>query len=131
MCVRLYSELKGCGAGARAFQRVKAEEWLGDKAARDNSYHATFGSGGWGAGAQEVLGRVRITPSLQSSACLLKEVLVCSSSMCLSGKCGAAGLASLPLSGCDAHHYCIPGLLQTAADCVVIGRAPYRSSNIL
>ncbi|KAK9831964.1 hypothetical protein WJX81_003805 [Elliptochloris bilobata] len=47
------------GTGARAFQRVKAEEWLGHKAARDNSYQATFGSGGWGAGAQEVLGRVR------------------------------------------------------------------------
>ncbi len=46
-------------AGARAFQRVKAEEWLGHKAARDNSYQATFGGGGWGAGAQEVLGKAR------------------------------------------------------------------------
>lgn len=47
---------------------MKAEEWLGHKAARDNSYQATFGSGGWGAGAQEVLGRVRSTPWLQRSA---------------------------------------------------------------
>ena len=38
---------------------MKAEEWLGHKAARDNSYQATFGSGGWGAGAQETLGKAR------------------------------------------------------------------------
>jgi hypothetical protein len=52
-------EARRAAAGARAFQRVKAEEWLGHKAARDNSYQATFGGGGWGAGAQEVLGKAR------------------------------------------------------------------------
>lgn len=46
------------GTAAKAFQRVKAEEWLHKKAARDNSYKATFGSSGWGAKAQEVLGQV-------------------------------------------------------------------------
>ena len=44
--------------GPRAFQRVKAEEWLGKKGAWDNSYEATFGSDGWGAGAQAILGQV-------------------------------------------------------------------------
>ena len=46
------------GTAAKAFQRVKAEEWLDKKAARDNSYEATFGNAGWGAKAQEVLGQV-------------------------------------------------------------------------
>ena len=66
------------GAGARAFQRVKAEEWLGHKAARDNSYQATFGSGGWGAGAQEVLGRVRTaswSQGLRSASGLLSLLM--------------------------------------------------------
>ena len=44
--------------GPRAFQRVKAEEWLGKKGAWDNSYQATFGNDGWGAGAQAILGQV-------------------------------------------------------------------------
>ena len=44
----------------RAFQRVKAEEWLGKKGAWDNSYEATFGNSGWGAGAQAILGQVSI-----------------------------------------------------------------------
>ncbi len=42
----------------RAFQRVNAEEWLGKKGAWDNSYKATFGDSGWGAGAQAILGQV-------------------------------------------------------------------------
>jgi hypothetical protein len=42
----------------RAFQRVKAEEWLGRKGAWDNSYEAVFGNTGWGAGAQAILGKV-------------------------------------------------------------------------
>ena len=46
------------GTAAKAFKRVKAEEWMHQKAARDNSYQATFGSSGWGARAQEVLGQV-------------------------------------------------------------------------
>ena len=46
-----------CGAG-RAFQRVKAEEWIGKKGAINNSYQATFGEEGWGAKAQQVLGQV-------------------------------------------------------------------------
>lgn len=45
------------GTAAKAFQRVKAEEWLHQKAAKDNSYEATFGNAGWGAKAQEVLGQ--------------------------------------------------------------------------
>ena len=47
------------GTAARAFQRVKDEEWLGKKGAWDNSYEATFGGDGWGAKAQAVLGAVR------------------------------------------------------------------------
>lgn len=43
---------------ARSFQRVNADEWLNKKGAWDNSYEATFGNGGWGAGAQAVLGQV-------------------------------------------------------------------------
>ena len=46
------------GTAAKAFQRVKAEEWLNKKAAKDNSYGGTFGSSGWGAKAEEVLGKV-------------------------------------------------------------------------
>ena len=52
------SELQSKGSGKRAFQRVVAEEWLGQKAARNNSYHSTFGNDGWGAGAQAILGQV-------------------------------------------------------------------------
>ena len=47
------------GGGGRAFQRVKAEEWLGKKGAIDNRYEATFGDQGWGYKAQQVLGQVR------------------------------------------------------------------------
>lgn len=46
------------GSG-RAFQRVKSDEWMTAKAARDNSYTGTFGQTGWGARAQEILGQVR------------------------------------------------------------------------
>lgn len=46
-------------AAAAAFQRVKAEEWVGKKGAWDNSYRASFGESGWGAKAQAVLGQVR------------------------------------------------------------------------
>lgn len=49
---------KGSSVG-RAFQRVKAEEWLGKKGAIDNRYEATFGDQGWGYKAQQVLGQVR------------------------------------------------------------------------
>lgn len=37
---------------------MKAEEWLDKKGAWDNSYEATFGNAGWGAGAQAILGQV-------------------------------------------------------------------------
>ncbi|KAL6763959.1 hypothetical protein V8C86DRAFT_3022592 [Haematococcus lacustris] len=47
------------GTAARAFQRVKAEEWLGKKGSVDNSYEGTFGEAGWGYKAQQVLGAVR------------------------------------------------------------------------
>lgn len=62
------------GRGPRAFQRVKAEEWLDKKGAWDNSYGATFGSDGWGAGAQAILGQVstpvvNMTSSLTCAAC--------------------------------------------------------------
>lgn len=53
-CARVRAE-KGA---PRAFQRVKAEEWLDKKGAWDNSYEATFGNSGWGAGAQAILGQV-------------------------------------------------------------------------
>lgn len=46
-------------SGARAFRRVQAEDWVGKKGSWDNSYGATFGNQGWGAKAQEVLGKVR------------------------------------------------------------------------
>ena len=46
------------GGGQPAFQRVRAEEWLDKKGAWDNSYQATFGESGWGAGAQAILGQV-------------------------------------------------------------------------
>lgn len=49
----------GQGTGAKAFQRVKADEWLDKKGAWDNSYEATFGDSGWGAKAQQILGKVR------------------------------------------------------------------------
>jgi hypothetical protein len=50
---------KVSSSGGRAFQRVKAEEWLGKKGAIDNRYEATFGDQGWGYKAQQVLGQVR------------------------------------------------------------------------
>ena len=50
--------LQASGQKGVAFQRVKAEEWLGKKGSWDNSYQATFGSEGWGAGAQAKLGQV-------------------------------------------------------------------------
>ena len=43
----------------RSFRRVKSEEWLGKKGSMKNSYEATFGSGGWGHKAQQVLGATR------------------------------------------------------------------------
>lgn len=46
------------GTAAKAFQRVKADEWLDKKGAWDNSYVGTFGQNGWGWKAQEVLGKV-------------------------------------------------------------------------
>ena len=52
------------GTAAKAFQRVKADEWLNSKAARNNSYEATFGNQGWGAKAQEVLGQVQNPPQV-------------------------------------------------------------------
>lgn len=47
------------GGAARPFQRVKADEWLDKKGSWNNSYEATFGQGGWGFKAQQVLGQVR------------------------------------------------------------------------
>ena len=58
-------ESRGFG-GPRAFQRGKAEEWLGKKGAWDNSYQATFGNDGWGAGAQAILGQVS-TPAFHKT----------------------------------------------------------------
>ena len=46
------------GTAARAFQRVKADEWLDKRGSWDNSYEGTFGRNGWGWKAQEVLGKV-------------------------------------------------------------------------
>lgn len=47
------------GTAAKAFQRVKADEWLGKKGSWDNSYEGTFGQDGWGYKAQQILGQVR------------------------------------------------------------------------
>lgn len=47
------------GTAAKAFRRVVAEEWLGQKGSWDNSYEATFGQAGWGAKANQVLSKVR------------------------------------------------------------------------
>ena len=47
------------GTAAKAFQRVKAEEWIDKKGSWDNSYVGTFGESGWGFKAQQVLGQVR------------------------------------------------------------------------
>lgn len=47
------------GTAAKAFQRVKADEWLGKKGSWDNSYVGTFGENGWGFKAQQILGQVR------------------------------------------------------------------------
>ena len=88
---------------------MKAEEWLGHKAARDNSYQATFGSGGWGAGAQEVLGRVRSVLPLRRRTCLLKQyVLERPVWRCWACLTAFASLWCAPLS--------IAGLSHTAAD---------------
>ncbi|KAK9803655.1 hypothetical protein WJX72_008580 [[Myrmecia] bisecta] len=50
---------EGAATGSRAFQRVKAEEWLGAKGSWDNSYRAQYGEDGYGLKAQEILGQVR------------------------------------------------------------------------
>ena len=67
----------GSGPG-RAFQRVNAEEWIGQKGSWDNSYNATFGDGGWGAKAQDRLGQVSMAllqslllPYVWPHACIL------------------------------------------------------------
>ena len=61
-----YEEYEECeegggrqGTAAKAFQRVKADEWLNKKGSWDNSYVGTFGQAGWGFKAQQVLGQVR------------------------------------------------------------------------
>mmetsp|Transcript_23350 Transcript_23350/g.60816 ORF Transcript_23350/g.60816 Transcript_23350/m.60816 type:complete len:309 (+) Transcript_23350:2-928(+) len=53
------SDKKKGNSTFKAFQRVKAEEWLGKKGAWDNSYEGTFGQDGWGFKAQQALGAVR------------------------------------------------------------------------
>lgn len=50
---------EGTGTASKAFQRVKADEWLGKKGSWDNSYVGTFGESGWGFKAQQILGQVR------------------------------------------------------------------------
>jgi len=47
------------GTAAKAFQRVKADEWIGKRGSWDNSYEGTFGQAGWGFKAQQILGKVR------------------------------------------------------------------------
>ena len=50
----------GLGTASRAFQRVKAEEWLGRQGAYDNSYWSKSGAeDGYGAKAEQVLGQVK------------------------------------------------------------------------
>ena len=47
------------GSASRSFQRVKSEEWIGKKGSMDNTYAGTFGDGGWGHKASQILGAVR------------------------------------------------------------------------
>jgi len=47
------------GTGAKAFKRVDVDKWMGKVGSQDNSYRAAFGDGGWGAGANQILSRVR------------------------------------------------------------------------
>jgi hypothetical protein len=47
------------GTAVKAFQRVKADDWMGKKGSWDNSYEGTFGQQGWGFKAQQILGKVR------------------------------------------------------------------------
>ena len=58
------------GTGAKAFQRVKDDEWLGKRGSWSNSYADTFGEAGWGAKASATLQQVNL-------ACLCNE-LCCS-----------------------------------------------------
>ncbi len=58
-CAATHAEGSSDLAG-RAFQRVKADEWLDQKGSLNNSYQATFGDEGWGAKAQQVLGQVSL-----------------------------------------------------------------------
>lgn len=67
MCFWLDSEIQqvqevqtnGGVNGVRSFRRVADEEWLGKKGAWNNSYSANFGTSGWGAKAQSILGQVK------------------------------------------------------------------------
>jgi hypothetical protein len=52
-------ELTPGGTAVKAFQRVKADDWMGKKGSWDNSYEGTFGQQGWGFKAQQILGKVR------------------------------------------------------------------------
>jgi len=38
---------------------VDVDQWMGKKGSWDNSYMGTFGAGGYGAGANQILSRVR------------------------------------------------------------------------
>ncbi len=49
----------GSAGPNKPFQRVDVEKWMGKKGSHCNTYEAAFGDGGWGAGAEKVLGGVK------------------------------------------------------------------------
>ena len=57
------------GTGAKAFQRVKDDEWLGKRGSWSNSYADTFGEAGWGAKASATLQQVNMARLCNGLCC--------------------------------------------------------------
>lgn len=57
------------GTGAKAFQRVKDDEWLGKRGSWSNSYADTFGEAGWGAKASATLQQVSLARLCNGLCC--------------------------------------------------------------
>ena len=68
------TEPKSVQSTTRSFRRVTDEEWLGKKGAWDNSYEATFGSSGWGAKAQQVLGSTLTFTPYRYVTCIVQPM---------------------------------------------------------
>ena len=73
------------GTGAKAFQRVKDDEWLGKRGSWSNSYADTFGEAGWGAKASATLQQV--TPAHLCNG-------LCRFPLCMEVASGEAGCTS-------------------------------------